>query len=352
MPQRLRLYDFRVSRGPEAIGLCREDTVSVANVVNASQERLIYCDEAGDEGWWGSYAEILFTASRTNPFVTFPREVARVEMVDVCDRPIALNNQFFEYLRFGNGRLPKTCRNMFRCFPEAFERNEAVSFIDPPSSTFTLRAFATNIVDIEAAKRVLFQGVDVYGNVVYTQDSVNQITGEYVTLTTPFSSSVNTYSRLLGLQKDVTSGPVQIMSVDPSTGIQTLILTMEPSEQVARYRRYYFDSLPCVCPSILGCTTPQLIPIRAIVKLDLIPATVDQDYLLIQSLEALIEEAQSARFATIDGMEAKVESQRCHKAAVKFLNGQLTHYVGKNNPAIEFSPFGSAKLERVRIGMI
>lgn len=341
-----------MSRGPELVGLCREDVVGVSNLVNSVQERLLYCDEAGDDGWWGSWAEVYMQASRLTPYVTLPRQIARIEFADICTKPIKLNNQFQEYLRFGNGRLPKTCRANAFCLTTAYTRNDAVTFIDPPTQPFFLQAFALDIADVAAAKRILFQGLDANGNVIYSQDGVNEVTGEYVTLLSPFGSSSNSFSTLNGIQKDVTTGAVQIMSVDATTGVSTLILTMEPSEQVACYKRYYFNSLPCVCPASQGCVTPQAIPIHAIVKLDLIPATVDQDYLLIQSIEALIEEAQSQRMAGIDGMEAKTESFNRHKTAVKMLNGQLTHYVGKNSPAIQFSPFGSARLERIRIGMI
>lgn len=353
MPQRLRLWDYRMSRGPGLVGLCREDVVGVANFVNSVQERLLYAKEAGDEGWYGTFAEVLMQASRTTPYVTLPREIARIEFADVCDKPIALYNQFQSYLRFGNGRLPKLCGQTFRnCLTTAYTRNDAVTFIDPPTQPFYLQAFALDPADVQAAKRILFQGPDANGNIIYSQDGNNEVTGEYVTLASPFASSVNTFSRLTGIQKDVTTGAVQIMSVDATTGVQTLILTIEPGEQSSLYKRYYFNSLPCTCPATQGCTVPQTIPIRAMVKLDLIPATTDTDYLLIQSLEALIEEGQSMRMAGIDGMEAKTESFNRHKAAVQFLNGQLVNYCGKNNPAIEFKPFGSARLERVRIGMI
>lgn len=352
MPTRLRLFDFRMSDAPGLVGLCREDVVGVANLVNAVQERLLYCDEAGDDGWWGGWAEVLMQASRTTPYVTLPRQIARIEFADVCDKPIALNNQFTEYLRFGNGRLPKTCHQSSHCLTAAYTRNDAVVFIEPPTAPFFLQVFALDPADVQAAARLLFQGPDANGNIIYSQDGNSEVTGEYVSLASPFASSVNSFARLTGIQKDVTVGAVQIMSVDATTGVQTLILTMEPSEQVACYKRYYFNSLPCTCPVSQGCVTPQAIPIRAIVKLDLIPATVDQDWLLIQSLQALVEESQSKRMAGIDGMEAKAESANRHKAAVKMLNGQLTHAVGKNNPAIRFSPFGSARLERVRIGMV
>ena len=107
---RLRLIDFRLSSGPQAVGLCADNIVGCAEYVNSAQRRLVFAKEAGDEGWWGSWAEVAFNGvSRSTPYITTPRNVARVEAIDICDRPVQLNNQFMEYLQFGNGRLPKQC---------------------------------------------------------------------------------------------------------------------------------------------------------------------------------------------------------------------------------------------------
>jgi hypothetical protein len=356
MPQRLRLYDFRVSRGPGLVGICREDTAGVSALVNTLQERLLYAKEANEEGWYGTWAEVTLLASRATPYITLPRQIARIELADVCNRPVPVNNQFVEYLRFGNGRMPSQCANGFcRGFnlSQAYSRNNAVTFLDPPSQPFVLQAFALDPADVQAAKRVLFQGYDTAGNVIYSQDSANQITGEYVTLASPFAQTTNHFNLpITGIQKDVTSGAIQIMAVDVNTGVSTLILTMDPGEQTAQYRRYFFHALPSSCCPLPNQAQPQTIPITAIVKLDLIPAYVDQDYLLIQSLEALIEEAQSKRFSEIDGAPAKAQAASCHKDAIAMLNGQVVHYIGKNDPAVNFKPFGSASFNRVTRGFI
>jgi len=78
---------------------------------------------------------------------------------------------------------------------------------------------------------------------------------------------------------------------------------------------------------------------------------VDSDYLLIQSIDALIEEAQARRLSFIDSKEAKEMSAYHHKQAVNFLIGQLRHYLGEHDAAINFKPFGSASLRKVRVGM-
>src|SRR6266705_3127720 len=108
MPARLRLYDVRNSPAARAVGLCQGNIAEIATDVNQIQERLLYCREAGDEGWWGSWAEMQFVIDSCKPFIITPREVARIEVMAICSHPIQVRNQFYEYLTFGNGRMPKT----------------------------------------------------------------------------------------------------------------------------------------------------------------------------------------------------------------------------------------------------
>jgi hypothetical protein len=322
--------------------------VRVADYVNGAQRRLLMCREAGDEGWWGTWAEMVFQVSRSNPFITCPRNVARLEMINVRDRPIALNNQFFEYMQFGNGRLPKTCRQRLPWpVTQALSRNNAVTFTDLTTPPQFIRIYALDPADEDptANKRVMIQGTDSNDNQILSQDGLNEVFGIFLNLQSPFVQTPMQLNTLTGIQKDITSGPIQIFQVDPATGTQTLIHTMEPTETTALYRRYYLDSLPCNRPN----TTVQ---VTAIAKLELIPVLTDTDYCLLQNLEAIIEECQAIRYSEMDSANAKAMAQERHQQATRFLNGELCHYLGKDEPAVNFAPFGSARLEKVHIGMI
>jgi len=147
----------------------------------------------------------------------------------------------------------------------------------------------------------------------------------------------------------VTIGPVSYYEVDPVTAEQSLLLTMEPSETVASYRRYYFSGVPNNCCS---GTTEGDVQVTAMVKLDLVPCKAQTDYLLVQNLEALIAECQSIRFSEMDSPGAMVKAEERHRAAIRLINGELAHFEGTHRPAIEFAPFGSAHLNRQRIGSL
>lgn len=360
---RLRLFDVRLSRLPQLVGLCKADVSSIAAYANSAQDRLIKCKETGDEGWYGTFAEVAFNGvSRLTPFITTPRGIARVEAVNVCNYTVPMNNQFVEYLDFGSGRFPKSWRdhclhgdNLGLC--NVYQRNNAVTFTDPTLKDFFIAVYTTNPLDYNTPARIFLQGIDNTDRIVYTLDNGVQVSGVFTNLLSPFSQPSVRFSRLTGIQKDVTQGEIQFFQVDPATGIQTLIHTMEPGETVAGYRRYYLNNLPRSCCPFPGnpcVSAPPPLPLRvtALVKLEPIPVVNDTDYLLIQNMEALIEEAQAVRYSEIDSAEATAKEARHHQKAVQFLGGELAHYYGRDNPAVIFAPFGSASLERLHVGMI
>jgi len=93
-----------------------------------------------------------------------------------------------------------------------------------------------------------------------------------------------------------------------------------------------------------------IVQVTGIVKLDLVPVMVDTDYLLINNLEAIIEECQSIRYSQMDTPAAKQMAAERHIQAIRLLNGEIAHYLGLDMPAVNVAPFGSARLERRNIG--
>lgn len=330
------------------MGLCQANIPEIADYANAIQETLLYDKAAGEESWNGTWAEVQFNVSQSQPFFTAPRDIARIESAVVCNKPVPLNNQFFEYLQFGNGRLATD-----RCdkpdLLQIYARNNAITFTDLTNTPQYVRAYMTDATDI--AKRVLVQGLDSNNNTIYSLDNTVMVSGVFLALEAPFITSTITFNRLTGIQKDVTSGRVEIYQVDPTTGDEVLLLTMEPSETTASYRRYYFSNLPCSCCAPPGATEGT-VQVRAIAKMDLVPMSVDTDYCLLQSKEAFIEEARALTLSESDSASAQAQAAVHHLRAIRLLIGENGHFQGVHEPALGFNPFGSAHLDRVNIGMI
>lgn len=347
---RVRLYDLRMSRLNRVLGLCQSDIPELANYANAAQSRLIHAAESGSEGWWGTYAEIAFTVTRDTPFVTLPRDIARLEGVTVCDQPVAVNNEYIQYLQFGNGRLRKN-RPCGVGGLQVVSRRNAVLFRDMTNAPQFIRLYISDERDI--AKRVLLQGTDSNGNTIYSTDGLTEVEGIFLALDSPFVTSSLQFNTITGIQKDLLYGKLEVYQVDPTTGVEVLLLTMQPSELTASYRRYYFNALPCC-----GCSPPGEpgeVQVTAIAKMELLPLVVDTDYTVltgIGAIEAIIHEAQAVKYAESDSPSAKAMAADSHRQAIRLLAGQLSHYNGIENVSVGFAPFGSARLERVNISMI
>jgi hypothetical protein len=351
MIPRTRLIDYRLSRYPAEIGLCQGDIAGCADAVNVAIRRLLSAREQGDTGWFGTWAKIVFNVSRDDPFITTPREVSRLINLDVCRRPVRVQNEFYEFLEFGPGLQDQTCPagqcRDFDLLAETFDRGQAITFAELKPPNKIIRVYPTDARD--ADKRTLIQGKDSNGVTILSLDGLIDVQGVYVSLNGPFQDTPMQISELTGIQKDITAGPVKYYEVDTVTLESRLLLTMEPGEQVAGYRRYYFRGLPgncCDVPGVVG-----QVQVTAMAKLSFIAAQVDTDYLLIGNLEAIGAECQAVRYGAMDGPIQKSMALERHREAIRYLQGELLQFLGKDKPAINFAPFGSAKLSYLNVAM-
>jgi hypothetical protein len=346
MPSRPRFYDFRSSLGPAAVGMCATDSASLLAICNEAQERLINDPLAPDEGWFGGWAKMAFTVSRASPTIVTPAEVARIILLDVCRQPVQIHNSFYEYLTYGIGLQPRSCCGANGCQTlAAFERETVTVFTPLLSTPQYLRCYASDPTDV--GRSVLLQGKDSNGSVIRFIDPLSNASGlgEKVILDAPFVTSANAFSEVSGIQKQKSFGEVQIYQVDPTSGVETPLVVMAPGEVTAQYRTYYVSGVPSNC-----CNTPGgAVQVTAQCKLDFVPAACDSDYLCIQSVPALIDMCMSIRYGRIDTAGAQQLSEAKHLSAIRILNGQLDHLLGRDRPAIQRRLFGSDAMQPIHI---
>lgn len=326
------------------MGICMADP-KVASFCNDSQQRLLIDPFTPDEGWWGGSVTLTLNGSISNnaAYVVTPREIGRLIVTAVCQQPIAIRNRFYEYLQFGRGLQPRTCRTL-NCGGtfQAFERDNVVTFAPLLSTPQTIRIYPTDVRDV--GLRVLLQGLDNNSQVILTTDPGTGLSapGEYVVLKFPFVDSAHQYTRITGIQKDETYGPLQFFQVDPTTTAEAALSTMEPGEGVANYRRYLVNGIPNLN---LCCLTPgQPLQLTAQGRLDFIPVVNETDYLTIQCVPALIQEAMSIHYERMDNGAQQAAIH--HGRALALLNGQLDAYEGKISTAVKVPIFGSNRMRR------
>lgn len=344
---RLTLLDVRSSRLPQVIGACAADTHRILSYLNEAQQRLLMDKNCPPEGWWGTFARMAFTVSADHYIVT-PRNVARIQDLAVCNSPIRIQNEFYEWLE-GGGLYGETCTNCVEpCGTlQAFDRGMTPVAV-PLSADATLRVYSADSRDEAEGSRILIKGLDANGVVVRSTDGTGDVNGEFMDLTYPFQDGTTVWTTITGIVKDETYGDVRLYSVDPTTGDETLIGFYEPSQTMGVFRRYYVNNMPSDCCG--SNQTPTLV--TGMVKLDYVPAQTDSDILTISNIPALILECESLRYSEMDSPNALQMSAMKHDQAIQQLVGEFDHYVGRRNTAISINPFGTATLNKRSIGAL
>lgn len=321
------------------LGVCRDDLTELASYINEATQRLI--DASGETGFWGGWYRTVFNVECDNPYITLPREIARIAGADICRTPININNQWYEFLEAGPGlQTDSECS----CGTLAlYDRGNYPTAHVPTTTNKYLRAYVTNASDVN--RRILISGaVDQNGTRIYTQDGLNPVDGFYMVLNQPFVTSSMIVTSFSGIIKDATFGDVILKEVDATTGVERLLSRFGPDEINPTYRRYFIKSLP---KPIAPATTVQ---VEVMAKLEYIPLVRGTDFLLIGNIPALKEECMSIKHAEVETPESKAMSILEHKTAIKLLNAELTHYLGKQRPAITVKVDGLEGLHLERIG--
>lgn len=347
---RLTVRDIRLSRIPQTCGVNPEDLPGVCSLLNEAGERLVKA--GGESGWWGGWAKMLFNVDINNPYITAPREVARIINLDICRNPVRIQNQFYEYLDFGYG-LQRDFVGVNGCstnkccqFEEAYDRGTFPTTVDITSG-MKLRVYLTNTQD--AKKRLFYTGKDTNGQRITSVDNAIQVDGAFISFDNPFADGAYMLSELTGIQKDTTLGAIQLVGVT-AAGVETVLATLQPTERNTSYRRYFLNGLPtqCAdCDSVNG-----IVQVSAISKLEFIPVSNDTDFLLIGNIPALKRECLAVRYSEMDTTAAAQLELKNHAQAIQILNEELTHYLGRSQPAVHFAPFGNATLQKAGLGMI
>lgn len=338
---------FRQSRAPQSVGSCSSDQPRLASLVNEASQMLL--EAGGEVGFWGTWGRFAFNVDPCAPYLTLPRSLVRMINAAICKTPIRIQNGLYELLEFGVGPQPEDCGCQLR---EAYDRGTfpTLKDLDNKTNKKCIRFYLTDQRDI--GKRILVQGVDTNGTVLRSLDNGIDVEGVYVRLEAPFVDTeflfgANTSSKITGLQKDITVGDVRVYEVDTVTGASVSLSVLEPSEETTAYRRYFLNGLPANC-----CAGETTVQITAMCKFAFVPVTVDQDWLIIGNIPALKRACESVRYAENDSPESHAMSRAKWQEAIRLLNRELDHHMGKHRPAIRFSPFGHDTLECAGIGQL
>ena len=338
--------------GPQAIGVANNDLAQVAAYVNRAQQNLI--NAGGETGWWGGWQKVVFTVSKCAPYISLPRQFARVINLAVCKYPVRVNNEFYEMLEASVGLQDFVQKPNWHGAVAGFDRGTFPTMLDVSPANQYLQVMLTDPRDAQY-RMLISPAQDQNGQYIYTQDGAQSVNGFYMPLLSPSYTTPFIVTSIGGVAKDATYGDVLLYQVDATTGAQVLLARYGPDEVRPSYRRYYLNKLPWSCCDVQvlsnPCTAPPgpppTVQITAMAKLEFIPANRLTDWIVIGNIPALIEECKSIRYADMDSEKAPAMEEKCHKRAIQLLNQELVHYLGKEMPAINLAPWGTARLEKV-----
>lgn len=308
---RTTVAQLKESRIPKVLGICADDP-RVLEYCNEAMERLMARGK-----WVGTYQKYRICTS--DGCLTWPRQILGIEAVSLCNIPMRIRNEWFEFLEFGTGlQTPSDCGL------QLFDRGMACAFNDIAGTNKKIKVYADVTEDEDA--QILLQGYDENGIWIRTEVDGEWVDGEYVDLAvSPGTLSTKKFSVLTGVQKPVTNGIIRLYEYNVDDTTQRAIAIYEPDETVPVYRRSLITGLVnsgrC-CGASEDCDTKT---VTVMAKLRFIPVAKDTDYLPIGNLAAIKDMVQSIRKMENNLFE---DAKKYEASAINELERELKEYLG------------------------
>lgn len=274
----------------------------------------------------------------TNGCVTLPPQIATLESVAVCGRPLRLHDQWYEFLENGLGitQVNSTNGNVCcgldssGCMSDAKYRGRYPTFDDITGTDKKLWVVCDLNADV--GKKVLILGYDASGNWIRTVQSGVMADGELLTLAqSPGTVSTNIFSIITDIQcNEARDGQWWLYSLappyNPVTSDKVMLGNYQYFETRPSYARYYIGGILAGSNDQNGCN---LTTVDVMAKHDFIPVVKDTDYLVIGNLDALEFMIQALERYRNAVSQAQVgEAMAFEKLAENELDKELDHYRG------------------------
>jgi hypothetical protein len=314
---RTTLGDAKESSLPAVVGMAACDPRFI-ELLNEAQQRLVQ----GPELWF----EILhrYQICVTSGCITWPRHIASIQTVAVCDRPMPLRSEWFEFLESGYG---------LRCCPDVcdsplIDRGTAVLFRDVTQPGRELRLYADKTENANLSFGIM--GYDHTGNWVRTQDSLGTWRdGEWLSVPTApnpnFAQTSTIFRAVTNIIKPITHGILGLYQFSSTSGLEALGF-FEHDETRPMYRRSFLPAGCCACTeSDTSQDCGGGIAVTVLARREFLPAYEDTDWLIISNLPAIkmmmqaIQSEERRELQIASGYEAKARD---------ILDREARHYLG------------------------
>lgn len=276
--------------------------------------------------------------------VTWPRRVAAVLALNVCNHPTAPVNRWYQFMQWDG-----LCSDWASAYNRRNRGGHGGASINdgtlpvfnpiPAGQDRMIRFYIDNPGDV--GKTIRIYGIDGNGQALYGQraDGTWQ-DGLVLTLALPYVQSPFFIRRIDRVAKDVTLGRIRGYQVDAS-GVLYDMAIYEATETSPDYvhTRIHARQSNGGCPAM----------ITALVKLAYIPVVNDDDLVLIENVDALRDMVMSIKKKESGDVPG---SRLMEQSAFRELNFELRNRVPDEQFVLTFRPFGNDSLAGRGCGMI
>jgi len=156
---------------------------------------------------------------------------------------------------------------------------------------------------------------------------------DVLTLTELPRTTVNAFRSIDAINKTATKGWVRVYAVDPTTGSESCIAILAPSETLPQYRRY----------AIPGFESEEGATVTILAKRKFIPAVTDDDDLIVTNLGALKMMAIAIEKEENNNLD---EAMKYEEKAVELLREELKEVEGANigRPQVQMEMFAMGEI--------
>jgi ribulose bisphosphate carboxylase small subunit len=286
--------------------------------VNAAIPRLM------DMGMWKGTVATIGLCSQDH-CISLPRELDTVLGLNVNGSPWRIQNEWYEYITSGYGKVPPNNANT----SAGYGNNQSLLY---NGELFIDKGITPTIYDVcgncpirvyndvaeTAGTQVLIQGIDQYGNEVRSLVNGTWISGEYVTLASPYATTVNVFQTVNAIIKPTTNGYIRVYAYNTTGLYQIILAVLHPDETSSQYRRYYIPTLPIN-------TQTGYADISMICKKRFFPITDYNQDLIVQSVGAIKCMLQTINYEERNDWDSAAKSRAY---AQTLLDNELQEYKG------------------------
>jgi len=318
---------------PVGLDSCNKNLLPMVN------EGISILWNAGDWVGKNQVYKIRVTADcHHNKCITWPRQVETIEAINLCNRPIGVRTQYFEFQNNAVGEIGRGNPGGYPGYrhrnsvPLLGDRSEVVVNQEIIPGGKRLRVYTERI---ETTGRILLLGYDDNGNWIRTQPIGGQWTdGEYLTLSNSPATTLNNFSQITGVQFDTTprNGNTYLYSVDQNN-VEMQLASYDYAVDVPVFRRSILGNVPSYQTDD-GEWTGAFV--SALVKTRFMPVIFDTDYPQIGNVAALKLILQYIYKRDNDKIQ---DAEMYRQDAIQILNDELKQYNGQGSTkTIQFLP--------------